>query len=90
MAVEMGQHVWATVIWYVERQLLRLVTRLFREVGRGLCFYYMDFGIWKVHFFQQNDVSNQISSVLTVSKVHFFFFYLVGWSHKIYVEWHET
>jgi len=73
-AVEVGQHMWAMVIWSVERQLLRLVTPFLLEPGRGLCFYYSCFGIRKEHFFQWNDVCNQISSVLTVSKLHFFLF----------------
>lgn len=70
--VEMGQHMWDSIVWYVERQFLHLVTLLLPEVGIGLCFYYVDCGIWKVYFLQQNDVSNQISSILTVSKLHFF------------------
>lgn len=76
-AVEMGQCVWARVVWYGEKQLLRLVTPLLPEVGRGLCFYYVDFGIWKKHFFQQNDVSNQISSALTGPKLHIAFLFLL-------------
>lgn len=37
-------------------------------------FYCRDFGTWQVHLFQQADVSNQIGSVFTVSKWHFFCF----------------